>query len=83
MTLSGSEAQRAVVARALVGGPELVLADEPTGQLDRTNTLQVIDALVAARPLHTTVVIATHDPLVAEACDRTIRFDQGRLVDTP
>ena len=69
-TLSGGELQRMQVARALVSAPALVIADEPTGQLDRTSTITVVDALQSARGPQSTVVVATHDPLLAAACDR-------------
>jgi ABC-type lipoprotein export system ATPase subunit len=65
--ISGGQAQRAGVARALVGEPRLILADEPTGQLDRSSALQLIDVLLEqAEALKAALVVATHDDAVAE-----------------
>lgn len=76
-TLSGGELQRVCIARALAARPRFILADEPTGQLDRANTEGVIEALVSNRPDGTSIVIATHDPLVASHCDRVLRLVDG------
>jgi lipoprotein-releasing system ATP-binding protein len=80
-TLSGGEQQRVAVARALVMRPSLLLADEPTGDLDE----QTADALHGLlREMHhiygLTSVIATHNPRLAAACDRTLRLESGRLI---
>ncbi len=78
--LSGGEQQRVCVARALINHPQLVLADEPTGNLDETNENIVLDLF---RQLHregTTLIVVTHDPEVAEAAQRTIVLEHGRLV---
>ena len=78
--LSGGEQQRVAVARALVGSPGLLLADEPTGDLD-AGTSDDLHALL--REMHTehglTSVIATHNPRLADACDRVLRLEQGVL----
>lgn len=79
--LSGGELQRVVVARALVGQPSLILADEPTGQLDTASTNRVVDALINARTSKTTLVIATHDSSVASKCNRLLRLDFGRIIE--
>jgi ABC-type lipoprotein export system ATPase subunit len=78
--LSGGELQRVGVARALVRRPELVIADEPTGQLDHANSVLTIDALLRATRLGAGVIVATHDPTVAARCDRTLRLVAGALV---
>ena len=80
-TLSGGEQQRVAVARALVMRPSLLLADEPTGDLDE-HTADSLHALL--REMHQvyglTSVIATHNPRLAAACDRTLRLESGRLI---
>jgi putative ABC transport system ATP-binding protein len=79
--LSGGEQQRVALARALAGGPELVIADEPTGELDSDTTRDMI-ALIARTntELGCTFVIATHDPLLAEGAGRVVRMRDGRVV---
>lgn len=81
--LSGGQKQRVAIARALMNRPALVLADEPTGNLDRENTQQVLDLLrTINRNERTTFLISTHDPHVAAFCDRRIFLVDGRLTDT-
>ncbi len=78
--LSGGERQRAAVARALVMRPRLVLADEPTGNLDEGNAAQVAVLLIElTRARHATAIIATHNPALARACDRTLRLHDRKL----
>jgi putative ABC transport system ATP-binding protein len=80
--LSGGQQQRVAIARALVGEPRLLLADEPTGNLDsRTGTeiLDLIEELRAARPM--TVLIATHEQHVAARCDRLLRLRDGQVIE--
>lgn len=72
--VSGGEAQRAALCRALIRNPTLVLADEPTGNLDPANAAAVIDGLRAASAAGAAVIIATHSPDVAEACHRTVEL---------
>jgi len=75
--LSGGERQRTAIARALAHEPRLVLADEPTGNLDRDNAGRVVDLLwQEVRRLNSALLVATHDPVVAERADRVIRFGQ-------
>jgi len=74
--LSGGEQQRTAIARAIALRPPLILADEPTGSLDKTNSLQVIDLLKELpRENGTTVVLVTHDSEIACKCDRFLRID--------
>jgi putative ABC transport system ATP-binding protein len=80
--LSGGEQQRVAIARAFVAGPRLLLADEPTGNLDQTTGAAVIDCLFAERERHgTALVLITHDPVLAERCERQLRMADGRIVD--
>jgi len=78
--LSGGQAQRVGLARALVGRPRLILADEPTGQLDHATAQQVFDALLAAlEGTDTALVVATHDPDIARRLRTIWRMDHGKL----
>ncbi len=78
--LSGGEQQRLAVAVALANNPPLLLADEPTSQLDRANVARVVEILHTARDeLGTTVVVVTHDPEVADRMDRTVTIRDGRV----
>jgi putative ABC transport system ATP-binding protein len=81
--LSGGEQQRVAIARALVNDPQVVMADEPTGNLDRTNVRAVCKLMreVVASDRRA-VVIVTHDPLVAAYADRVVILADGRVVDT-
>ena len=77
--LSGGEQQRVCVARALINYPEIILADEPTGNLDEANEEIVVDLF---RKLHnegTTLIVVTHDPEVAEVAQRTLVLRSGKL----
>jgi cell division transport system ATP-binding protein len=81
LALSGGEQQRVAVARALVGDPALLLADEPTGNLDPDRTVEVLDLLHAANARGTTVVVATHDRSLLERYKkRVIALERGRLI---
>jgi ABC-type lipoprotein export system ATPase subunit len=78
--ISGGQAQRAAVARALVGRPRLILADEPTGQLDRSGAAAVADVLLAAAEhAGAALVVATHDPVVAERLPERWEIHSGAL----
>ncbi len=81
LSLSGGEQQRVAVARALVGDPALLLADEPTGNLDPERTLEVMDLIEAANARGTTVVVATHDRSLLERYGRrVVALERGRVV---
>lgn len=78
--LSGGQQQRVAIARALVSRPAVILADEPTGSLDRANGEKVVELLRRARErFGTTVVLVTHDEGVAAAADRVVRISDGRV----
>jgi putative ABC transport system ATP-binding protein len=78
--LSGGERQRVAIARALVNGPDLVLADEPTGALDTTTGTTVIDLLARLNQEGTTIAVITHNDDIAARLDRRIRLSDGRVV---
>jgi putative ABC transport system ATP-binding protein len=80
--LSGGEQQRVAIARAFVAGPRLLLADEPTGNLDRATGRLVMDCLFEHQARHgATLLLITHDPGLAERCGRRVRMLDGRIVD--
>jgi ABC-type lipoprotein export system ATPase subunit len=82
--LSGGEAQRAAIARALAQRPEMLLCDEPTGHLDSDTSARVLDLIGALREqLGFALVIATHDPGVAERCERIVELHDGHIVTEP
>jgi putative ABC transport system ATP-binding protein len=78
--LSGGQQQRVAVARALVTGPAMLLADEPTGNLDRASTTEVLGVFDRLNALGRTVVMITHEDEVAEHAHRVIRVDDGLIV---
>lgn len=77
--LSSGEQQRTAMARALFASPATIIADEPTGNLDETNSHLIIETLKDYTALGNTVIIATHDPLVMDAASRTITMREGKL----
>jgi putative ABC transport system ATP-binding protein len=77
--LSGGQMQRVAIARALANRPELVIADEPTGELDHATGRQIMEVFGALRDKGITVILATHNPEVAEMTDRILHLRDGRL----
>lgn len=77
--LSGGEAQRAAIARGLANEPRILLADEPTGSLDRANADNVLDLFESVNALGTTVLIISHDPIVTERIPLRIHLEDGRI----
>ncbi|WP_406004815.1 ABC transporter ATP-binding protein [Streptomyces sp. NBC_00637] len=79
--LSGGQQQRVAISRALIGRPGLLLADEPTGNLDSTTGREIVDLLFSLRERYgMTLLLSTHDPEVAVSCDRIVRLRDGRVV---
>jgi len=82
--LSGGEQQRVAIARALAPNPAILVADEPTGNLDETTGSQIIELLFRGKEQHrTTLVLVTHDPALAARCDRVLHMHSGRLAVSP
>jgi putative ABC transport system ATP-binding protein len=80
--LSGGQQQRIAIARALIWEPGLLLADEPTGNLDSRTGAAILDLLLDVRAQRgTTILLATHDPVVAARCDRLVRLQDGHVTD--
>jgi lipoprotein-releasing system ATP-binding protein len=77
--LSGGEMQRAAIARALITNPKVLLADEPTGNLDRRTGQEILDLLKAFKQAGLTIVMVTHDLGIAEQADRIVRLVEGRV----
>ncbi len=78
--LSGGQQQRVAIARALINLPQIVFADEPTGNLDRANADEVLELLLKTKEMLTqTLIIVTHDMKIAERADRIMKMDNGRL----
>ena len=77
--LSGGQRQRAAIARAIVNQPSLILADEPTGNLDTKTGLEILDIFDAMHAKGETIVIVTHDPRIAERCERVVSIVDGRI----
>ena len=78
--LSGGQQQRVAVARAVIGNPRLILADEPTGNLDSANGAEVMELLGGLNEAGTTIIMVTHDQVLADHAHRIIRLFDGRIV---
>jgi len=80
--LSGGEQQRVAIARAFVSGPKLLLADEPTGNLDAATGRMVIDCLFERQARHNaSLLLITHDPSIAERCERQVHLVDGKIAE--
>lgn len=79
--LSGGQQQRAAIARSLIYCPALLLADEPTGNLDQKNSKEIIDMLkLSNRNLNQTILLITHDEKIALEADRIVKIEDGRII---
>lgn len=78
--LSGGEKQRVAIARALINDPDYILADEPTGSLDSSNSENIINILTSLNKLGKTVIIVTHDDKVSKMCNRIININDGKIL---
>lgn len=78
--LSGGEQQRCAIARALISDTPLILADEPTGALDEDTSIEIMKLMQNLSEKGKTIIIATHDTLVAEKCNRIVRLEDGRTI---
>jgi ABC-type lipoprotein export system ATPase subunit len=78
--LSGGEQQRVAIARALINEPELLLTDEPTGQLDSKTAVEIMDLLVQMNKNGKTVIVITHDPNIAGYAGRTVKIKDGVII---
>lgn len=82
VTLSGGEKQRVAIARAMVNNPEIILADEPTGALDRANTEKIVQLFQQLNEKGKTIIIVTHDDFVAQSCRRIVTIADGVIKST-
>ena len=79
--LSGGEQQRAAIARSLINSPSMILADEPTGNLDSATGSEILDIFTKLRKINTTIIMVTHDRDVSACADRTVHVVDGKIVD--
>ena len=78
--LSGGQQQRVAIARALVSDPDILVCDEPTGDLDRQTASEILDLIEILNREHgKTIIMVTHDPVAAESAKRTLHLDKGKL----
>jgi putative ABC transport system ATP-binding protein len=81
LSISGGERQRVAIARALANNPEIIIADEPTGNLDLKSTEEVMDILSGLNREGRTIIMVTHNPEITKYCNRVIRMRDGRILD--
>jgi putative ABC transport system ATP-binding protein len=79
--LSGGEQQRVAIARSLITSPEILIADEPTGNLDKKNSEEVMKLIFKLQSdFASTLILVTHDETIAEQCNKTIKLDNGLII---
>ena len=78
--LSGGEKQRTAIARALVNNPPYIIADEPTGALDSKTSSEIMELFKSLNKEGKTIIIVTHDPEIAQQCDRIIEISDGKII---
>jgi putative ABC transport system ATP-binding protein len=81
LNISGGEGQRVAIARALANDPEIIIADEPTGNLDLKNSIEVMNILKGLNQEGRTIIMVTHNPETTENCSRVIRLRDGRIIE--
>ncbi len=81
MNISGGERQRVAIARALANNPKIIIADEPTGNLDLKNSNEVMNILTALNEDGRTIIMVTHNPEITENCSRVVRLRDGRIME--
>ena len=79
--LSSGQKQRVAIARAIINDPEIILADEPTGALDSKTSAEIMELFKSLNEKGKTVVIVTHDPKIAEQCDRIVEISDGKILE--
>ena len=79
--LSGGQQQRVAISRAIAGNPKVILADEPTGNLDRASSFAILELIKSLRSKDKAIILITHDNDIALYSDRTIRMEDGRMED--
>ena len=79
--VSGGQQQRCAIARAIVAGTQLVLADEPTGALDKNTGKAIMEILKGLKESGKTILVVTHDPMVASYSDRIVYIEDGHIID--
>jgi putative ABC transport system ATP-binding protein len=81
LKISGGEKQRAAIARALANNPQLIIADEPTGNLDLKNSQEVMSLIEDLNQRGHTIIMVTHNPEITESCSRVVRMRDGRIME--
>ncbi len=78
--LSGGQKQRVAIGRAMINEPQIILADEPTGSLDKQTSHEIMGMLSELNRKGKTIIVVTHDPIVASYCNKVIKLDDGEII---